>query len=568
MKQRALVFGSAALLALFSGSCQGELIGSVRGGRRLVVDIVPPSDTGSRTQPLALSVETPTTFRVQIRALTQEGMTDSAFTGYVRLSSKPGALEPIDDADAAGRNVLLTEGLSPEVDVQIVNAYGTTFIFADDLGYIPVDPLRDPPPACANGIDDDGDGKIDFPADEGCAFANDDAEQGGSYAQGASPAIYFALPRVADMRGLVCRTASGGAPQCSGSGATPYSSEQLLLDTGTRIREDGTQGFDFNVVVTRISSNGFYVTDVNDTRGGFRSVFAFNFNAPPRMQVCDRMRSLSGLANEFFGFTQLSYPTWTLEEWEPSQRPCLAPPATVLRPAPSPPEPPGPNDIIPASLLRISGDVVRVETLPDRELVARVTPKFGPGDVTRGPGGAFVPAEDATNCDFNRDGNITFAPGNPEGECSTSCAADPECTEYSNYVARNTFRITVTDASGRASAIQADATASNTFDPLASRGQEIRAFTGTLHYFSGGAQYTIQARCLDDIVLDPAAQPLGADICETTADCPPPLPNAAPDDGFECVPLAGGRACRTARTRQPPPLACVQPRTVLDNNPQ
>ena len=44
--------------------------------------------------------------------------------------------------------------------------------------------------------------------------------------------------------------------------------------------------------------------------------------------------------------------------------------------------------------------------------------------------------------------------------------ADPECTEWSNFVARSTFRLTVTDSNGKSAAIQADASAAAGFDPL------------------------------------------------------------------------------------------------------
>lgn len=43
--------------------------------------------------------------------------------------------------------------------------------------YPPVEPPPPPPPAvCANGLDDDQDGKIDYPADPGCSSATDDSE--------------------------------------------------------------------------------------------------------------------------------------------------------------------------------------------------------------------------------------------------------------------------------------------------------------------------------------------------------------------------------------------------------
>ena len=79
------------------------------------------------------------------------------------------------------------------------------------------------------------------------------------------------------------------------------------------------------------SDGNFYGGTANGN-AGFNSVFAFNFNAPPRMRTCDRIKSYGGTANEFFGFTQMNYPTWTLEEWDPARRACLVPEPDRLTP--------------------------------------------------------------------------------------------------------------------------------------------------------------------------------------------------------------------------------------------
>ena len=550
-----------ALLVTLVAACSSDGFGRVRNPPRLVVELdAATSNPGAREAPLNLSVKVPITFRVVVRALAADGSQDATFNRHVRISTKPGAVAPLTGADATGRNVLLTGGVSVPVDVAVSNAYGTTYVVADDLGYVPADPLRDPPPACANGIDDDGDGLIDSPADDGCAFANDDDERGGTFAQGVSAPIYFKLPRIADIRGLRCDGANPSV--CSGNGSTPYPKEQIQVDTG--YRDDGTHAFD--TVVIRIASDGFYVNDLGDQRGGFNSIFAFNFNAPPRMRTCDRMKTFSGTANEFFGFTQIAYPTWTLEEWDPARRPCLVPDPARLAPA---------TILDATALLPVSGSLVRVETDPGGVQKLKVTPKFGPGDVPRTPGGLYAATPDASNCDFDKNGRIFFTPPNPESECSTACAADPECTEWSSFASRGTFRLTVSDSNGRAAAIQADASASAGFDPLAQKGQPLRSFTGTLHFFSGGSQFTIEARCKDDIIVPLTEKPFVSDrACNTDVDCTGPLPTGlglAPE--FKCLPLVAGKACRRIDpkrpdVREPPPLACVFPRTFLDNNPQ
>ena len=539
---------------------------------RLVVELDKMAIVGSPDKPLDLQINVQSTYKVVVRAIAPDGSVDTTFNRYVRISSKPGAIEPLVGANTSGRNALLTNGVSDQFTVNLSNAYGVTYIVADDLGYVPVDPLRDPPPACANGKDDNGDGLIDFPADPGCAFANDDSEDGGTFTEGASSPIYYRLPRIADLRGLKCDPGQG----CSGNGTTPYPRQQLLVDTG--FRDDGTWAFD--TVVTRIATNGYYATDLGDKRGGFNSVFSFNFSAPPLMRVCDRLKTDTGTASEFFGFTQLSYPTWTLEEWDPTKRPCLVPDPerltpTIIQDAPE--------------LLMRSANLVRVETSPDGTQRIMVTPKFGKGDVQKTAGGVYAASADASNCDFDHNGKInSFTKGDIEGDCSTACTADPLCTEWSNFVARSTFRITVTDATGKMAAIQADSTAAAGFDPVAMKGvlqkdgsykPLLRSFSGAMTFFSGGAQYTIEVRCQDDIIVGLQESTFITDkLCTKDADCSTKVGLPA---GFTCTQLPGSpsgqpnppKACRKPNGERPdildpPPLACVFPRTSLDENPQ
>jgi hypothetical protein len=71
------------------------------------------------------------------------------------------------------------------------------------------------------------------------------------------------------------------------------------------------------------------------------------------------------------------------------------------------------------------------------ELLAKVTPKFGPGDMPVLKDGTYQPDLNATNCDLNKDGKIDFSGDNPEARCSAACTADAECTEYSNFASRS-----------------------------------------------------------------------------------------------------------------------------------
>ena len=131
---------------------------------------------------------------------------------------------------------------------------------------------------------------------------------------------------------------------------------------------------------------------------------------------------------------------------------------------------------------------------------------------------AYAPTADATNCDLNKDGKVSFNTDPAEKACSTSCSADPECTEYSNYLSRSGFRLVMTDTAADCTdptapctrAIVADGSTSPQFDPVLLKGQTIKSFSGTLRYFSGGSQYTVEARCSDDIVTDLKALPVAS----------------------------------------------------------
>ena len=553
---------SPASLAVSATSCSGEKFGKTRNPPRLVVELDPASKVGARDAPLPLAVDIPVSFRATIRALAENGA-DRHVVQPLRARLDEARRDRPAHGARHGRTQRPPQGAASPSRSRSRSRTRTASRTSSRTtsATLPKDPLADPPPACSNGIDDDGDGTIDFPADPGCAFANDDSEEGGTFSEGVSTPIYFKLPRIADIRGLKCEPTLG----CSGNGATPYPREAIQVDTG--FRDDGS--FAFDTVVTRISADGFYVTDLGDTRGtppgtaGFNSVFAFNFNAPPRMRTCDRMKTYGGTANEFFGFTQMNYPTWTLEEWDPARRPCLVPEPERLTPTliGSPPE-----------LLKRSATWCasrRHRTAARRPWSRRSS---APATCRRRPAASTRRPADASNCDFDKNGKITFAVGNPENDCNAACTADPECTEWSNYVARSTFRITVTDSNGKSAAVQADATASAQFDPVALKGQPLRYFAGTLGFFSGGAQYTIEVRCKDDITValkeatfltDRACTV--DDECTTKAGFPP---------DFKCVPLSdGAKACRKLDpekpdVKEPPPLACVFPRTFLENNPQ
>jgi hypothetical protein len=544
---------TAGVTLLGDSACTGSFPTNP-SGERLEVSILPGGPTSSLTSRLPISFTNPDSYSVKVRALRADGTLDTSFNGYVRFSSKPGSVQAVSGPNTNGRNVQLQNGEASNVTVSVLAAYGNTYITAEDVGYVPADPARvctsaascparckvgqACPPACANGVDDNDNGLIDYPTEPGCFLANDDTEDGGTYTSGISPPLYYYIPRIADVR---------GGPE--GGTGTPFPSQAVNIDCGFR----GANSYAFSVVVTRVSSNGFYVSDVAEDApggGGFGGIFAFNFNAPPNMRQCDRLRAFGGTTSDFYGFTEVNYPTWEVEEWDPAARPCLIPTPHTLAPTCTLPTGAAiPNCVVvpPAGsnttqMLSVAASLVRVASTPGAPTpVSFVPDPSNPGGpaIPSAPAPAasaagagtifhistrfgkahpapptYAPTADATNCDLNNSGKVDRTDPN-ELACANACAADAECSEYANFLSQNQFNLIVQTVKWSAGDtaptvtstvdVQGDGSTDPTFNPALNKGLSLGSFTGTLDYFSGGSQYTIQARCQDDIV--PLGQP-------------------------------------------------------------
>ncbi|MBK7582143.1 MAG: hypothetical protein IPI67_18295 [Myxococcales bacterium] len=411
-----------------------------------------------------------------VQAVRPDGSPDLAFEGFVRVSSVPGSVVDVSGPGAQGRNVLLLGGQALGLKTHVSNARGATRLWVEDIGYIPDDPAK--PPACANGLDDDGDGLVDFPKDPGCAFANDATENAGTYAAGVSAPVRFELPRLGDVQGR-------GA-------TTPYELEAVEVATDAPA----------NLIVTRIAADGFYATDVGDTLG-YNHVFAFTFSTPPFLRVCDRITKLTGTAVEFFGFTELSFPAFSRQAWrfatadDPGDGPCLAPEPVVIDPVAS-------DD--PALLEKIESALVRVENVTIGGYFGPNNPEIafnnGQSDCLVPPPIAFTEA--ASNCDLDGSGFIDFdTKGSCEAACANACGAEANCVEWTGYVSRGNYRVVMPGPKS----IQINTRSISGFDPVSMRGKPIAALAGTLRNFSGGSlNWTIEARCGDDLVCDDASQ--------------------------------------------------------------
>jgi len=129
-------------------------------------------------------------------------------------------------------------------------------------------------------------------SDEGSAAA------AGSFASGSTQAIYTQLPTVAQVQ-----QSDSTIESPLQHSYVPFLGYDPLLPAAER-RE---------LIVTTVTNDGFYVTDMSDPAGSFNSLFVFSFSRPDDIQAGDRLSKLAGIVSEFLGFTELQFPTWTVE---------------------------------------------------------------------------------------------------------------------------------------------------------------------------------------------------------------------------------------------------------------
>ncbi len=386
---------------------------------------------------------------------------DLDFDGWVRLSVNPGSVLDVTGAGASGRNIQLVGGAAQGV-VRVTRTFGAARLWVEDIGYAP----NDVDPACANGTNDDAsDQQPDYPGDFGCAFANDDNEEPGTYAAGLSEPVHYDLPRVVDIQGE--------------STITPYKFLAVQVKTGGGAK----------LIVTRVSSDGFYATDLGSP-GGYNHIYSFNFNTPPGMRVCDRLTYFAGTANEFFGGTQVSFPSYFVS-FPVEGETCEVPEPVVLPPT---------SVSDPLFMEPLESGLVRIEGF-------HIAANFGPGKAVNN---VFGP--NASNCDLNDDGQVDFE-NDDEASCANACGDNPECSEWISYAARGNYK--VTDGTN---VIQINTGTVSEFDPTSFRGQTLTAVTGTVRNFSGGSlNWTIETRCPDDLVCTISPACVAAPVPSTTA---------------------------------------------------
>jgi len=427
-------------------------------------DPLPMPDPSDVTKGLRLVVD--------VEALAADGSGRLEEDRWVRLSARPGSVTVVSREGVAGSDVLLKSGVAEGIELVLTATFGTAHLWATDVGYVPRTRIGQVA-ACSNGLDDDGDGLVDM-ADPGCLDGNDDSEDPGSGAAGVSVPLFFRNPSLAELQGYASKS--------------PFSGENVTVDQG-------------DLVVTRVTSDGMYVTDIADGVGrGYNHLFVFSFNTPTSIpdcsedeqeslacssqaaivvRPCDRLASVQGIISEFYGFTEMNFPSWRLVPWKPADGPCPIPEPLALDAATLGGKGALPMEALEAALVR-----VRDVDLPD-------------------------PERDFVDCDQNGDGVVNFRDYgtnqcDTECQCREACDASLLCLEMTQYRDYGQWPVRVGGAAGVKLWVSSrdSVPAFDPFDPSVPR--HLSAVTGTLRNLSflKPKPWILEPRCLEDLTLE------------------------------------------------------------------
>ena len=267
-------------------------------------------EEGSKGCPHAFP-ELLTPFKVKIRATALDrgsGNTSPqplvSFEGTAYVDARPGRIV---NAGPDGLVMKFKSGVAV-VDLELAYSFGETFLWVED---------------CGTG------GKV------------------GTFATGISAPFWFDMPRIDQIQTTVDNSTSPMIPTvtniCAVSGDPRYSmgtdengvvgyqgySHGKAVNAppaaiGSFLEVTGCKRADYDakeasggcgrgpIVVTAISNEGFYVTDINAAAvaRGFNSIYAYNFNYPDNLEVGDIVTVIRGSPVEHTCTTQFSNPVW------------------------------------------------------------------------------------------------------------------------------------------------------------------------------------------------------------------------------------------------------------------
>ncbi|NOZ86156.1 MAG: hypothetical protein GXP49_07800 [Deltaproteobacteria bacterium] len=217
---------------------------------------------GTDDKPLPAGNE-PTAFTLSAAALLTDGSVLTSFNRKVAISVEPGKLS----ADSP-KEAKFVNGILKEVNVSVLQAFGPTRIWVEDtLG------------------------------------------TSGSYVTGVSEGIIFSPATIQSVQ----ECDRDNDPVCNGKSPNFFPSP--LRDKFVKMYRSRKCG---DLVVTNVTSEGFFVTDTSqgecpgagNQEHAFGHIYVYNHSRPEGLQRGDRLWSLAGNVSEFFGLTELGFPTW------------------------------------------------------------------------------------------------------------------------------------------------------------------------------------------------------------------------------------------------------------------
>lgn len=466
----------AALLAVAGCSDTPELQQQVGAFR---VTFAPGTDVGSDATPLPFEPSEAKALKlvINVEALRNDAPSevDTSYSGYAVVRIQP-AGETVVSLGAGTTVVKLVDGRAQAVPIEVYKAHGKVRLTVTDLGYVP----NISGAACGNGVDDDGDGFVDED-DRGCLGLSDDTETGGTGATGASEELTFVYPRIYDVQ----RPLSLDSSRELGS---PLWKNRVSIRRGW-------------LLVTRVATEGMYVTDFASHGGDkpavwdsaraewtvdplslqFDHMYVFSFSTPVNLQVGDCLVSLDGAVDEFYGYTEMTKPTWKKGDYAFCAAKAKAAGLAEC-----------PTDNASASTDAGKTCRQRIEKLADTplDITKLMIPKSGSstGESVFSKAG-YVEAFEAGFvkltgvqmftrawlCDLDGDGYVSSA--NPdEKSCRDQCGAGVpagsavglSCTERNGYQQYGQWSFTVVDGAGETQELLAVTSAAiPNFDPMA-----------------------------------------------------------------------------------------------------
>jgi hypothetical protein len=123
----------------------------------------------------------------------------------------------------------------------------------------------------------------------------------GSYATGASPRLFVGDPLLADLQ------------VTDNHRVSPLAGDFVDVELAGR-----------EVVVTAVTNDGFYISDKGAPDYG--GLFVFTHSRARGVETGDRVIQLAGTAEDFFGFTELAFPSWQTSGKLPLPQPIVITP--------------------------------------------------------------------------------------------------------------------------------------------------------------------------------------------------------------------------------------------------